>query len=145
MDLDLDRSMHVWDNWLNIWNGKPKNSEHIVADNLTVHIPKFGMPPSDSIRTRNDFISWVAGFRKRFNQSALFEIEIGPFINKDTTASRWRFTGKSPDRNGVWREVTMCGVDILRINECGQICEYWLSDDLADIYADLDMLSIASS
>lgn len=139
-----DLGQTIWEFWTGLWNGTGgSDPAEFITDNVTVHLPVFGMPPSASLTTRDDVTRWIEGFRSCYRPGARFAAELGPWLVGDEyVVARWRFTGTwqggvpatatAPPGTGV----SICGVDILRL-ENRRIAEYWLSDDQLDLYGQL--------
>jgi hypothetical protein len=140
----IDLGQEIWDSWTGLWNGTGgTDPAEFIADDVTVHLPTFGMPPSASLTTRDDVTGWIEGFRNCYRPGARFAAELGPWLVGDTfVVARWRFTGAwqggvpATATAAVGTEVSICGVDVLRL-ENGRIAEYWLSDDQLDLYGQL--------
>ena len=132
----------VWDQWMELWNGDWSRAEAIVADEITLHLPQYGMPPAASIRTREQLVAWIAAFRSSYLDGHI-QTDLGPFTDGDHVICRWIFRGdwQSGRPAGVTAPagtpVTLRGADILRLDADGRIAEYWLSDDLLDLYVQL--------
>ncbi|MFD7245425.1 ester cyclase [Streptomyces massasporeus] len=139
-----DLGQTIWEFWTGLWNGTGgSDPAEFITDDVTVHLPVFGMPPSASLTTRDDVTRWIEGFRNCYRPGARFAAELGPWLVGDEyVVARWRFTGTW--QGGVpatataapGAEVSICGVDILRL-ENGRIAEYWLTDDQLDLYGQL--------
>ncbi|WP_019548308.1 nuclear transport factor 2 family protein [Streptomyces sulphureus] len=133
----------LWESWLGIWNGRYANADTLVADAVTVHLPRYGMPDSSSIRTREGLVSWIDAFRSSYSEPS-FRTSVGPFKDGATLIGRWRFGGTWQSGRPAGAEappgtpVEQHGVDILRLDKEGRIVEYWLSDDLLDVYVQVE-------
>jgi hypothetical protein len=137
----------LWERWIDLWNGDFAAAADLVAEELTVHLPQHGMPDPASIGDSGALASWIVSFRSTF-RDAEFTTELGPFSLDDGgsryVAGRWRCTarwdrGARPlgARAASDTGVAYAGTDFLRIDRDGRIAEYWLSDDLLDVYATL--------
>ncbi|MET8080852.1 nuclear transport factor 2 family protein [Streptomyces sp. NPDC005303] len=139
-----DVGQEIWDSWTGLWNGTGgQDPAEFIADDVTVHLPTFGMPPSESLTTRDDVTRWIEGFRSCYRPGARFAAELGPWLVADElVVARWRFTGTwqggvpATATAAAGTEVSICGVDILRL-ENRRIAEYWLTDDQLDLYGQL--------
>ncbi|MEU0965920.1 nuclear transport factor 2 family protein [Streptomyces sp. NPDC005917] len=139
-----DVGQEIWESWTGLWNGTGgQDPAEFIADNVTVHLPTFGMPPSASLTTRDDVTRWIAGFRSCYRPGARFAAELGPWlVGGQLVVARWRFTGTwqggvpATATAAAGTEVSICGVDILRL-ENRRIAEYWLTDDQLDLYGQL--------
>jgi hypothetical protein len=124
-----------------MWNGELEIAEAIIADKLTVHIPRFGMPDPSMVHDPGSMAAWIGAFRGSFSE-ARFTCDLGPFPAGGFLISRFSFTGtwrggRPPTATAAsGTAVQFYGVDILRIDG-GRIAEYWLSDDQLDLYAQL--------
>ncbi len=132
----------LWEQWLGIWNGHYVNADRIVADKVTLHLPRYGMPDPAGIPDRERLVAWIDAFRSSYDR-ARFRTVLGPFTDDGHLIGRWRFTGdwRSGRPQGATAApgttVEQQGVDILRLDAAGRIAEYWLSDDLLDVYVQL--------
>lgn len=91
-----DVGQEIWDSWTGLWNGTGGPDPAVfIADDVTVHLPTFGMPPSASLTTRDDVTGWIEGFRSCYRPGARFAAELGPWLVGDEfVVARWRFTGE---------------------------------------------------
>ncbi|MFC8146683.1 ester cyclase [Streptomyces paradoxus] len=139
-----DVGQAIWEFWTGLWNGTGgSDPADYIADDVTVHLPVYGMPPSESLTTRDDVTRWIEGFRSCYRPGARFAAELGPWlVGNEFVVARWHFTGAW--QGGVpatataepGTEVSIHGVDILRL-ENRRIAEYWLTDDQLDLYGQL--------
>jgi hypothetical protein len=132
----------LWEKWMRLWNGEYALADGIVADRVVLHLPRYGMPDPGSIRTREQLVSWIDLFRSSY-EGGRIRTDLGPFADGDHVISRWIFNGGwvSGRPAGVTASsgtpITLRGADILRLDPDGRIAEYWLSDDLLDVYVQL--------
>ncbi|MFE7168809.1 ester cyclase [Streptomyces sp. NPDC057616] len=132
----------LWEKWMELWNGNRDRAEEILADELTLHIPQYGMPDPAALRTPRQFTGWIDAFRSSFTDARI-RTALGPFVDGDHVIARWIFEGtwQSGRPAGATAApgtpVTLRGADVLRLDERGRIAEYWLSDDLMDVYVRL--------
>lgn len=143
----------LWERWIDLWNGDFTAAADLVADELTVHLPRHGMPDPASVSDGGALASWIVSFRSTF-RDAEFTTELGPFTldgpfrpgdgGPRYVAGRWRCTARwdrGPRPAGARASsdtgVAYAGTDVLRIDGDGRIAEYWLSDDLLDVYSAL--------
>ncbi|MEU9481931.1 nuclear transport factor 2 family protein [Streptomyces sp. NPDC048191] len=132
----------LWHRWVDLWNGNFDLAESVIAPKLQTHLPAFGRPadtePVDGPAT---LVRWLEEWRSRFSLSVL-TTDFGPFVNDDYILARRRFTGvwQSGEPLGATApagtEVEFAGVDILRVED-GRISEYWVGDNLIDMYVRL--------
>lgn len=137
----------LWGRWIDLWNGDFTAAADLVAEELTTHLPLYGMPDAASVGDGGGLASWIVSFRSAF-RDAEFSTELGPFtLDGDGSryvAGRWRCTarwdggsGPAGARAASDTGVAYAGTDVLRIDGDGRIAEYWLSDDLLDVYTAL--------
>lgn len=129
------------DTWYRMWNGRTDLAYELIADELTVHLPRFGMPPEHTVHDPRTMRRWIELFRSSY-RSARFTCELGPFTVGELILARFRL-------EGIWEggrpttatalpgtSVSFAGMDIVRF-EHGRVREYWLTDDQLDLYAQL--------
>lgn len=132
----------LWEQWLGIWNGHYDNASQILADDVMLHLPRYGMPDPASIPDRARLVAWIDAFRSSYTDVRFCTV-LGPFTDDGHLIGRWRFMGhwQSGRPEGTTAApgtpVEQHGVDILRLDAAGRIAEYWLSDDLLDVYVQL--------
>ncbi|MGI5337083.1 ester cyclase [Streptomyces sp. CA-181903] len=132
----------LWGKWMDLWNGQWERADEILARDLVVHLPRYGMPAPDAISTPERFVAWIEAFRSSY-ANAHIQTALGPFADAAHVIGRWVFRGNwQPGRPpgataAPGTPVTLRGADILRLDDSGRIAEYWLSDDLMDVYVDL--------
>ena len=132
----------LWDSWMRLWNGDYAVADAVVADDVVLHLPKYGMPDPAVIRTRSALTGWIAAFRSSYPEHGVIATDLGPFVVDDHVICRWIFQGTweggRPESAtaAAGTPVTLRGADILRVVD-GRIAEYWLSDDLLDVYVQL--------
>ncbi|THA29724.1 MULTISPECIES: ester cyclase [Streptomyces] len=137
-----DRHTELWDKWMELWNGRRERADEILAPGFVLHLPQYGMPDPATLRTSEQFVAWIDAFRSSY-ENARIRTDLGPFADGDHVIGRWIFQGSWQHGRpaGVTAApgtpVTLRGADILRLDDTGRIAEYWLSDDLLDVYVGL--------
>lgn len=142
----IDPRARLWFRWLEMWNGDYEAAEEIIAPKLTCHLMAHGSftrqaGDSSSVNSPAALLHVIKGFRAPFPDCRI-ATELGPFFTDDLIIARFRFTGTWDGSlpAGATAEpgtkVTMAGVDFLRLED-GQIAEYWLADNLIDVFGDL--------
>jgi predicted ester cyclase len=137
----------LWDRWIDLWNGQLEHAIEIIHPEFTVHrIP----PPrvADQLGGRETLLAWITQTHSLFDGFHL-TVEVGPIRDGDMVAGRWiaegAYQGGIPGSTApVGTRVRFHGNDIWRA-EGGMIREYWLSDDLLDLFQQLGVISGRSS
>ena len=141
-----DTRTRLWYRWMELWNGDYTAAEEIIAPKLTCHLAAFGSftrkeADSASVNTPQAVVHVIKGFRAPFRDARLVT-ELGPFFTDDLVIGRFVFTGswQGPVPAGATApagtQVDFAGVDFLRLED-GRIVEYWLADNLIDLYGRL--------
>ncbi|MFI6488395.1 hypothetical protein [Streptomyces sp. NPDC050564] len=135
----------LWHRWIGLWSGDFPDSEKfavgdtIIAPNLVCHLAAYEMPESHTINSPGAVVRWIDVWHSYFSESKMITT-VGPFVSDEHVIGRWSF-------RGVWQggkprgatapagtEVFIEGHDILRLDENGLIAEYWVGDNLLDMY-----------
>jgi predicted ester cyclase len=132
----------VWDRWIDLWNGNLEQAESIIHPEFEIHrIP----PPrvDGELGGRETLLAWIGQTRSLLDDLR-FTVEVGPIVDGDTVAGRWfaegNYQGSLPASTApVGTHVGFHGNDIWRA-EGGLIRQYWLSDDLLDLFQQLGVI-----
>lgn len=108
--------------WLALWNGGLHELETLVADDIVVHAVLVGQSAEAPLVGREALGGWIATARAML-PAIRFSIEVGPLVDGNMIAVRWRAEGP----HGV-AHVSFTGIDMLRIGE-GRITEHWTNAD----------------
>ena len=106
------------------------------GEDLTIRAARTWLP----FTRRSAAEAVAAGEATEADAAACGAVEV-PVSDDGHVIARWEFrgawTGHRPAgaRAEPGVEVVLRGADILRLDESGRIAEYWLSDDLLDVYA----------
>jgi predicted ester cyclase len=132
----------MWDRWIELWNGNLGLAETIIHPEFEIHRTP---PPrvSDELAGRDALLAWI-GQTRSLLQDLHFTVEVGPVVDGNTVAGRWfaegNYQGGVPGSTApVGTRVGFHGNDIWRA-EGGLIREYWLSDDLLDLFQQLGVI-----
>src|ERR1700754_1970057 len=102
----------LYERWINeLWAGRPGAAEIVTADFV-------GHWPERDVQGPDELQAIIAETRNMLTELT-FEIELGPLVDGDMVAGRWRGSGRSADG-----PMSFTGNDILRI-EGGRFAEYW--------------------
>ena len=108
--------------WLAMWNGDMTLLDELVAETVVTHAVMVGQIAEMPMVGRNALSVWIAQMHAAM-PTLRFAVEVGPLIDGDLIALRWRVTGT----HGTAR-INFTGTDILRVAR-GQIAEYWVNSD----------------
>ena len=129
----------LWDRWIELWNGNLDLAQQIIHPDFEVHrIPMPRVP--EGLGGRDTLIEWVKQTRSIIN-GLRFTVEVGPIIDREMVAGRWfaegSYGGGIPGATvPASTRIGFHGNDIWRAED-GLIREYWLSDDLLDLFQQL--------
>ena len=112
-----DEGERLYRRWLlELWNGDLSVAEELVAEDFVGSWP--GEP--EKVRGREALVAVVREGHSYFTELR-FEIEVGPIVDADLVAARWR--GRGTLRGGG--AASFAGHDLLRV-EAGEVGEYWV-------------------
>lgn len=116
--------------WLALWNGDMHLLGEIVAGDAVTHAVMIGQVVETPMVGRDALGDWIAQMHMAM-PSLRFAVEVGPLVDGDLIALRWRIVGT----HGTTR-IDFAGTDILRI-EHGRIMEYWVNSDTSLMLAQM--------
>ncbi len=108
--------------WLALWNGDMPLLDGLVAETIVTHAVMVGQAVEKPMIGREALGGWIVQMHAAM-PTLRFSIEVGPLVDGDLIALRWRVTGI----HGTAR-INFAGTDILRVAH-GLIAEYWVSSD----------------
>jgi len=131
--LDRQAANQLWAAWQALWNGDLARAQTIIAPDFVAHFAPAGNSPSQ-VRGPKGLTDWISGSLGALEHYR-FETEVGPLVDGDLLAGRWRLSGayrggvqgSSPD--AVGKGIAYAGHDLIRV-EAGRIVEYWLCADI---------------
>jgi predicted ester cyclase len=133
----------LWERWIALWNGELEAAEAIIDAEFVVHRQPPPRVPHD-LHGRDALVAWIDQTRSLFDGWHL-TVEVGPIVDGELVAGRWRADGAY--RGGIpgatatpGTPIRFHGNDIWRAED-GRIREYWLSDDLLDLYQQLGLVA----
>ena len=120
-------SLHLWNEWIEMWNGRPELARTIVAHRFTLHLPTPALVRQETVVSPPDVEQWVAAHRAKFRR-LVFQTGCGPFVDvtAGVVAGPW-FADTSLDGNPR----PVCGMDTIAFVE-GKVTEYWTIAKEAD-------------
>ncbi|MDX7952143.1 nuclear transport factor 2 family protein [Lichenihabitans sp. Uapishka_5] len=120
--------------WLDLWNGDTTALDAIVAESVITHAVLIGQVTEEPMIGRDALGSWIAQMQAAM-PALRFSVEVGPLIDGDLIALRWRVQGE----HGAAR-VSFTGTDMLRV--AGErIVEYWVNSDTSLMMAQMQAAS----
>ncbi|MER7670562.1 nuclear transport factor 2 family protein [Kitasatospora sp. NPDC096128] len=141
------RNTALWHRWIDLWNGDFAVADAIVAPKLLCHLPTFGRTTEpEGVDSPAALVRWIEDWHSNFLELTT-TTSLGPFVNDGYIVGRRRFTGRwkggEPDGADApaGTGVDFVGIDILRIDADGLITEYWVGDNLIDMYCGLGAIS----
>jgi predicted ester cyclase len=136
-------SAELWDRWVELWNGDLELANEIIHPDFTFEqFPPPQLP--GGLAGRERLVAWVTQTRALF-PGLRFTVEVGPIVDGETAAARWvaegTYGGGIPGTTAPpGTRFRFHGTDIWRAED-GLIREYWLSDDLLDLFQQLGLAS----
>jgi hypothetical protein len=121
--------LRLWNDWTEMWNGRPELARTLVADAFTLHLPTPSLLALDSVNDPAAVERWVTAHRAKYRRLT-FATTCGPFVDVriGVVAGPW-FADTCVD--GSPRPV--CGMDTIAFRD-GKITEYWtLSKEVDDV------------
>jgi hypothetical protein len=112
--------VRLWNDWMEMWNGRPELARTIVADCFTLHLPTPALAKQETIVGPAEVEKWVAAHRAKFRRLT-FDPGCGPFVDvtAGVAAGPW-FADASLDGSPK----PVCGMDTI-VFVHGKITEYW--------------------
>ena len=108
--------------WLALWNGDMVLLDGLVAESVITNAVLVGQLTEEPMVGRDALGAWISQMHKAM-PSVRFSVEVGPLVDGDLIALRWRVEGQHGSAS-----VSFTGTDILRVAE-EQIVEYWVNSD----------------
>ncbi len=116
--------------WLALWNGNMAALEDIVAEGVVTHADLVGQVAEVPMVGRTVLGRWI-GHMHAAMPGLRFSVEVGPLVDGDLIALRWRVQG---DHHAA--RLSFTGTDVLRV-EGDRIVEYWVNSDTALMMAQI--------
>ena len=116
--------------WLALWNGDLTALEGLVAENVITHAVMVGQVTEAPMIGRDALGGWI-GQMQAAMPALRFAVEVGPLVDGDLIALRWRVQG----HHGPAR-VSFTGTDLLRVID-ERIVEYWVNSDTSLMMAQM--------
>lgn len=128
--------------WLKLWNGDYTQAARSIAPNFRVHAALMDGGDGSAINSPQALVAWISQTRAAL-PDLRFTIQVGPIIDGDRIALRWRaqgsYAGGMPGAGApVGTRVDFTGTDLLRIRH-GRIAEYWVNTDVHVLLAQLQV------
>lgn len=117
--------------WLALWNGDIAALNDVVAESVITHAILVGQVAEVPMVGRRALGGWIAQMHAA-TPGLRFSIEVGPLVDGDLIALRWRVQG---DQNNA--PLSFTGTDILRV-ERDRIIEYWVNSDTLLMMAQME-------
>lgn len=120
------------ESWLQLWNGDYALAEAIIAADFRLHAAMMDGGDGSAVHGPQALTAWIAQTRAAL-PDLRFSIEVGPIVDRDHLAVRWRargcYAGGIPGATApAGTGVDFTGTDILRTNN-GRLVEYWVNSD----------------
>ena len=116
--------------WLALWNGDMVLLDGLVAERVVTHAVLVGQLTEEPMVGRDALGAWIAQMQAAM-PSVRFSVEVGPLVDGDLIALRWRVEGQHGSAL-----VSFTGTDILRVAE-ERIVEYWVNSDTSLMMAQI--------
>jgi len=120
------------DEWLRLWNGDYARAAAVIAPTFRLHAAMMDGGDGSAVDSPQALVSWIAQTRA-IVPDLTFVIEVGPIIDADRIALRWRaegsYAGGLPGAAAPpGTRVDFTGTDVLRAAG-GRLAEYWVNSD----------------
>jgi predicted ester cyclase len=128
--------------WLGLWNGDYAVAETIIAADFRMHAAMLDGGDGSAVNTPAALVEWIAMSRAAI-PDLTFTIEVGPLVDGDHIALRWRavgaYAGGMPGASApAGTPIDFTGTDLLR-TEHGRLAEYWLNSDTLQLVTQLQV------
>lgn len=136
-------AVELVEGWLALWNGDLSQAEGVLAPDFRTHAAVTGGGDGSEINGAQGLADWVANTRLAM-PDLLFTVQVGPIIQGDQVALRWRARGTyaggipgaaAPAGTGI----DFTGTDVLLIAD-GRLSEYWVNSDTLLMLSQLQAL-----
>jgi predicted ester cyclase len=138
----IDDPARLAASWLRLWNGGYDLADSLIAPVFRLHAALLGGASTDDVADPGALVAWIDGMHRALDDLT-FEIEVGPLVDGDRMALRWRahgrYSGGFPGATAApGTPIAFTGIDLLRVED-GRIAEYWLN---SDVHVLLDQLAV---
>lgn len=128
--------------WLDLWNGNYAMAEKIIAAEFRMHAAMLDGGDGSAVNTPAALAEWIAMTRTAI-PDLVFTIEVGPLVDGDHIALRWRavgtYAGGMPGASApAGTPIDFTGTDLLR-TEHDRLAEYWLNSDTLQLVTQLQV------
>jgi predicted ester cyclase len=140
---DLE-AQHLVDAWLRLWNGDYAGVEALIAPTFRLHAAMLDGGDGSTVDSPQALVSWITQTRAVV-LDLVFVIQVGPIIDADRIALRWRaqgsYSGALPAAGApAGTSVDFTGTDILRVAD-GRLAEYWVNSDTLRLVTQLQAIA----
>lgn len=133
----------LWNLWADLWNGDLAIADQIIAPDFVAHfVPLTG--GEGNVHCPEDLKQWIRTAQSLF-PDLHFIVEVGPIIDRNMVAGRWKATGTyegslpATPESVLGKRVTFTGTDTLRVED-GRFVEYWANADSLDLMQQLGLV-----
>ena len=138
----IENSAQLAASWLRLWNGGYDLADALIAPVFRLHAALLGGASTDDVADPGALVAWIDGMHRALDDLT-FEIEVGPLVDGDRLALRWRahgrYAGGFPGATAApGTPIAFTGIDLLRVED-GRIAEYWIN---SDVHVLLDQLAV---
>jgi hypothetical protein len=128
MENTYETGTRLWNDWTEMWNGRPELALELVAPRFRLHLvtpsdyDQLGVDHPEAVR------QWVTRHRARY-QTLRFIFGVGPFVDERAAvvSGPWHVEIITLDGKQGWA----CGMDTIRFSH-GKITDYWTVSKQAD-------------
>jgi predicted ester cyclase len=126
------------DQWLHLWNGDEDVAPALLADDFRFHAAV--VTTDAGVQGPDGLLTWIRQARAAMSDLE-FAVEVGPVVQDDMIALRWRgtghYSGGFPGATAApGTPVDFTGADFLRLDH-GRVAEYWATSDMHVLFAQL--------
>jgi hypothetical protein len=127
MENSYETAIRLWNDWTEMWNGRPELALQLVAPRFSLHLVTPSVQDQLAVASPEAVRQFVTRHRARF-EAIRFSFAVGPFVDEraGVVSGPWHAELIRDGKPG-WA----CGIDTV-VFRAGKITEYWTVSKEAD-------------